>query len=480
MISSESGRAVLNDQQLQAVLHNQGSLSIIAGPGTGKTKTLVSKIEYLLHEQHVNPKDIIALTFTNRAAQEMRNRVKQSLGEQQALPFIGTFHSLAHRLLSKNTQEIEIISEEDQRAIVKDLRKKHKRPESTRELVLAISQNKSRLVNAESNILPLLNGYNKVLQQLGRLDFDDLLLNAVQEVSQKYAYILVDEFQDTNEVQYALLKQLAAANAHICVIGDPLQSIYAFRGATPHSFEVFKKDFTSEEIVLTYNYRSGLDIIKTSHALFPSTLRLEAVQPYVGTVQLIKTRNEYSEAEYIVREMGRLMGGMDLNQAAEQRFATDEQARFADFAVIYRTHEIGRILEQQFAESGIPYQRVGSDETSQQKYDPVANKVTFLTMHAAKGLEFKYVFIGGFEDGLIPYTLKNVDINEEKRLLYVAMTRAKQGLYLLETTWRDKQKTVPSWFSRDVALPYTEDHALLKYRQKQEKLRVQRQQLKLF
>jgi superfamily I DNA/RNA helicase len=581
----------LNDQQRAAILELKRPVLVLAGPGTGKTRTLVSKVAWLLH-QPVAPADIVALTFTNKAAAEMKSRVR-SLVQQGGLPFIGTFHSLAHHILTEAGRNVSLISERERTQIIWEVRQEQAMKElSTKEISLLLSRQKNSVTEERH---PIIDQYNKKLQARGLVDFDDLLLEVLQIVNRQYRYILVDEFQDTNQVQYELLKKLAAPEAHVFVIGDPLQSIYAFRGASPHSFEQFKKDFPNyREITLVKNYRSGATVIHTSQALFPDSIPLEAVVESLGTVSLVTTATEKTEAAWIVGEISRRMGGMDLNQAGERKGGADDTIRFSDFAVIYRTHDIGRTLEQTLVESGIPYQVIGGDSLYEQReiqvittalrllaqpeqaealrlellaspllknqpskvaglsllnttqplsqlteevitlcgirekivdqprkqrnlyeflstlvrfdkkadglaqfvryldyleeheyYDTQADKVTLLTMHAAKGLEFAQVFIAGFEEGLIPYTRKaetEEESAEEKRLLYVAMTRAKAGLSLLRANRRYKQATQPSRFASLIQLPLVtiiEDPVIQQIRKRQAKVRQQKSQLKL-
>lgn len=496
----------LNDEQRRALAITTGPLLITAGPGTGKTKTLTSKIIHLLTEQGVPAHDIIALTFTKKAAAEMKSRVQQMVGSHQPLPFIGTFHALAHDLLTRQGKEVTIISEKDRDDILRGIRKQLRAEgqidiPSIREFSLLISKHKSQLTPALSSseeragvrLYPNVpSHYNKLLHARGLSDYDDLLLEAVGLLEadtnrSPLQALLIDEFQDTNAVQYQMIKLLAGPPCHICAIGDPLQSIYGFRGATPHSFDFFKKDFqNTQEVTLTKNYRSGAAIIDASSALFHDMAKLAPQIAAPASVALVSTVNERTEAAWIAAEISRLMGGTNLNEVGAT--TSNEQLRFNDFAVIYRTHEVGRVLEQTFTDSGIPYQIIGKaleDQPAYELTEPRGDKVVFMTMHAAKGLEFTHVFIAGFEDGLIPYSRRAVsddEIAEEKRLLFVAMTRAKQGLYLLRAHWRDNQKTIPSRFQPLLTHPAIltiQDAAIARAAKKRATLREQRSQLQL-
>lgn len=467
----------LNDEQRRAV-DAGGPLVITAGPGTGKTKTLTSKIVYLL-QQGVPADDVLALTFTNKAGEEMKERVKR-LNNQKKLPFIGTFHGLALKLLS-DVRDVNIVSEEDQKEIVRSVLKDLKMKMRVRQAVSHISKHKSA-----GTADALVETYNEHLRARGLYDFDDLLLEllntiTLSEITRRWKYVLVDEFQDTNAVQYELVKKLAASE-NICVIGDPCQSIYAFRGSDPRIFAQFTKDFpNTQKVTLRANYRSGASIIEVASTLFPQAPRLDPQTVAEGQVRLITTLNEHTQARWILGEIGRQMGGMDLNEVGTAR---EKGARFSDFAVIYRIHDVGRQLELLFAENGIPYQVIGGAVPHQQS-DIEHDKVVLLTMHAAKGLEFDHVFLAGFEEGLIPYTRRGEsedELAEERRLLYVALTRAKQHLYMLRPLYRRRQKTAPSRFEavlESAALVHIEDAAIAVWHKKRAQEREKKRQLSL-
>ncbi len=442
----------LNEEQQKAVLSESNSIAIVAGPGTGKTKTLTSSIEYLIKNKKVPPDKILALTFTKKAAKEMKDRlqVKQK-------PFVGTFHALALYLLKI---EPNIITKEQQLEIV------------TKQDLKQISTSKNNLKDTE-----LVKKYNQKLQELNLKDYDDLLLMLYKELKiinlkLKIDYVLVDEFQDTNPLQYKILRLLKAKNYF--VIGDPNQSIYGFRGTNEKIFDDFYKDYPDTlNFTLTKNYRSTPKVTDTYNLLFEN--KLTSVRQDLGEVYLLETLNEFSEADWIVNFIKQKAGGLDLRDASEAN------ANFSDFAILYRTHHFSRILQKKFEESGIPFQIVGGESATenQQIEDLIKiNCVTLLTMHASKGLEFEYVFLCGCEQGLIPY--KKSDLDEEKRLFYVALSRARRGLYLTKAKIRSNKPKKQSQFLDNLNLEIKSDEEAAKKEQRVKLHKLKKSQLSMF
>lgn len=553
----------LNEAQQQALQQLTGVVIINAGPGTGKTKTLTARIAYLIKEQRVPAQAVLALTFTQKAAAEMKERLIQLLNTTK-LPLISTFHSFAYNLLQQEKKNLTLITHEERDEVLKEAAASLTKKMTVRDVSLLISRYKSSLEEDKPEPVRV---YDSHLSARGLMDFDDMLLFFLnllkqdsllrEKVQLRYQYIHVDEFQDTNTIQYRILQHIIPPQNNLFVIGDPLQSIYSFRGANVRIFETIRQNISVKpiEIRLSTNYRSGKNVIAASSALFPEAPISASATQEPGNVSLIETFNEFTEADWIVNEICSHMGGIDLNQAGDTT-----GFRFSDFAVIYRTHALARILEQRFSDSAIPYQVIGSNSLYEQKevkfiiawlfylhshesryledikkrapqpftadlqealkkdsnhvpvsalvqkvvdlfhlkdmlidkptklrnlnqfmgsmvqfdnyadslakavayltylkeheyFDPQGDKVTLMTIHAAKGLEFAHVFICGLEDGIIPLRRKQeeTDLEEEKRLLYVAMTRAKQRLYLLKARHRNKQKTTMSSF--EVYLP---------------------------
>lgn len=565
----------LNDQQLQAVKAGSGPVLIVAGPGTGKTKTLAARIVHLI-KNGAGPGEILALTFTKKAAEEMRQRVATELGGGD-LPQISTFHALCHDLLKVHVAaEIEFISEPQRLALVKNLpRPASLKQLSTRELGLLISKFKN---DAEQNggVAKITQAYNQALAEQNLHDFDDLLTKTRQllqtnpqvaaHVKTLFKHILVDEFQDTNQLQYALL-QLIRGNDNLFVIGDPNQSIYGFRGASGNIFGQFKSDFAAaQEITLVVNYRSAPEVVDLSNSIFPEVTPLKAHQKINGQVRATQVLNEYSEANWILDKIQAAIGGGDFTKAVSDD-AREKHQTLKDFAILYRSRSAALAVTKAMEQSGLPYQIVGEgspyeqpdvqaaitllrilaqtqatepvkklssnqvqklleridktvatniivdqiaelfelkdtrqlsnnlvrfndlptavkyldDISGQQFYDPSAEAITLLTIHASKGLEFPHVFLIGANQGILPND--KADLNEERRLFYVAATRAKNQLDILHTKKRGAEPAQISQFITEISdkiLPKTIDPNLEQDQRRAAKRQIKRSQQSLF
>jgi len=474
----------LNTQQRNFVI-SSGNLILIAGPGTGKTHTLCCKLEYLV-ENSINETNILALTFTNKAAAEMRKR----LGLDSKL-LITTFHGLAFRDLS-DVQKQRLVTDELQREVfLKKALQQTRLKLNIKEAGLLVSLCKIGETN-EKNALSLAKAYNQILKDKGVIDYDDLLLRF--KPKKKYEYVFVDEFQDTNKLQYQITKSLVADNGQVQVVGDPHQSVYTFRGASSNLFTIFEKEYKAKRLELNQTYRSARKITTFTNSFYRDR-NLQTQLTEEGEIEFIETPSRYSEANYIVEKIKRQVGGVDLLNASD--VLKDAQSDFSGIAVIFRSHFLGRVVEQKLKKNNIPIQKAGGnsiwankagqaflelartknmlekspleilhelklpdvqtmelrpylfrfDNISQflNEYeilkqndfvDPKANLVSLLTMHASKGLEFETVFVVGLENKNMPMILKYEKetkhrLAEEKRLLYVATTRAKQNLILL-------------------------------------------------
>lgn len=551
----------LNEQQRAAVEATEGPVLISAGPGTGKTKTLTARITHLIQSGKAQPHEILALTFTKKAAQEMQERVGQKG------PAICTFHALCSSLLGG---EHSFIGETERAAIIKTL----PRPRAlagvpAREIGLHISRAKNQ-AEVPDAIGPVVEAYNHALHERGVIDFDDLLVHTRDALKNsaiappKCRYILVDEFQDTNLLQYELL-HLLRRNDNVFVIGDPNQSIYGFRGASGDIFEQFLSDFPAvRQVSLTRNYRSAAPIVAVANAIFKDAPQLQAASQMQGRASALQLLNEYSEAHWVVGEIQKRLGGADLLQATHH----DGKATLRDFAVVYRSRRTGKVVQKYISESGLPYQVVGDgspydepevqqlvallqnmagepvpvaqytpaqvavllqkiDNTqppadmaaalvrafavpetasikqvmgtlvrhasltnavayfaeleSQGFYDSAAEAVTLLTIHAAKGLEFAHVFVVGSEEGILPSA--KGDVQEERRLFYVAATRAKEQLDVTYTTRRGNEPASASRFITELSpnvLPRTQDPNLATDRKRLQKRQAKRAQTSLF
>jgi len=474
----------LNESQKKAVMTIDGPVLIVAGPGTGKTLTIVRRIAYLVH-QGVKPENILAVTFTNRAAREMKERTAAMLGEGSGKIFIGTFHLLGLGIIRENhAGDFVIYSRDEQVELLKSMLKSPAK--KARQAADRISRIKNALDDCDDETRNIYDAYQSALKQNSAVDFDDLILTPIDilrndpsnRFRNRFTHIMVDEYQDINPVQYRLLKQLTQSGANVCAIGDSDQAIYGFRGADAGAFLSFSNDFENAALVtLTENYRSTGMVLAAAGSLIKNNRKRigKKVAPTKEPgrrLSVISAPDERAEAEFIVREIEARIGGTShdrMRQATGTRDAFDGAFGFSDFGVMFRTNAQARAMEEAFSASGIPYQVIGrgslqskeinetlvylrslvdpggpvapdavdSEETklltAADYFDPRADAVTLTTLHTAKGLEFKVVFIAGVEDGLLPYTLsqEDADLEEERRLFYVGMTRARDELFLI-------------------------------------------------
>lgn len=566
----------LNKEQQEAVLQKDGPMIVLAGAGSGKTRVLTYKVIYLISEG-ISPFNILMVTFTNKASKEMKERMEKFFkkgGEQVlGLPTISTFHALCAKLLRIEGPHIGIsknfliYDSQDQKDAVKEalnllgLSIKEYKPSS---ILATISQAKNELINeieypsfARGNFQEVVSRvyvvYQKILKENGALDFDDLILKTVelfkknQEILEKYQnkfkYILVDEYQDTNHAQYLLTKMLSGKWNNICVVGDFSQSIYSFRGADFLNLSKFKQDFKdTKTFSLSQNYRSTQKILDGASSVISKNnthpvLKLWTENKMGEDIAIFEALSEEKEAEFIVNNIEKIK-------------YENPNLNFYDFAVLYRTNAQSRALEEIFIHKGFPYILIGGtrfyerkeikdvlaylkvlanpkDKVSlkrleklgkgkfikfldfsreaglrfveqkntieildevikvtnylslynekdeedlqrlenikelksvavsfpnineflenvslvEQEYIPDHIKddngkkdaINLMTLHAAKGLEFKVVFMVGMEEGLFPHSRSMMDKNEleeERRLCYVGMTRAREKLFL--------------------------------------------------
>lgn len=375
----------LNLEQRRAVETIDGPLLILAGAGSGKTKTLTHRIAYLIANQKATPYNILAVTFTNKAAKEMRGRVAQLLGEnsdnRSFMPYMGTFHGICVRLLRQDGEHIGvpknfvIFDESDRLNAVKQACKTVMVDEKSftpRTLASIISNAKNEMLTPSaytgiasgptqkiaSQIYPI---YERVLKDAGALDFDDLinktvtLLGSKSEVCQKwrnqFRYIMIDEYQDTNSAQYKLIKLLINSDNNIAVVGDDWQSIYSWRGADFRNILNFEKDYPSATIIkLEQNYRSTKAILDGAHAIITKNAKRSDKKLWTELgqgkpISILQVGDERGEGEAIVRRI---------------KNAVDSRARsYSDFAVLYRTNAQSRSIEEAFIRFNIPYRIVG-------------------------------------------------------------------------------------------------------------------------
>lgn len=375
----------LNQEQQRAVDTTEGPLLILAGAGSGKTKTLTHRIYHILNSKLASPYQILAVTFTNKAANEMRERVSELLGAQSGdrtfMPYMGTFHGICVRLLRQDGEYVGvpknfiIFDESDRQTLVKSISKQltlDEKQHPPRAISSIISSAKNELMGpslydsiaktptqkAAARVFPL---YQKSLKEQGALDFDDLISKMVsllennldirQKWQERFRYILIDEYQDTNAAQYKLIKLLTNKNQNICVVGDDWQSIYSWRGADFTNILNFERDYKNATVIrLEQNYRSTKYILDAAHAVIDKNTKRSKKKLWTADtsgqpVQLIESYNERAEGENIIRRI---------------RSQVDMKLRdYNDFAILYRTNAQSRSIEEQFVRFGLPYKIVG-------------------------------------------------------------------------------------------------------------------------
>lgn len=553
----------LNIEQQNAVLQTDGPLIVLAGAGSGKTRVITYRILHLI-EKGIDPLHIVAVTFTNKAANEMKERIRKMFQEKDQ-PLVTTFHALCAKIMRIDGKHIGISSQfiiydsQDQLDAIKEVMKKlNLSPKEYKpgSILATISQAKNQLIRADEYpkyarghfqevTANVYREYQKILKENDALDFDDLLLCVLElfekapEVLEKYQnrfqYILVDEYQDTNFAQYQLTKLLAKKWNNICVVGDFSQSIYSWRGADFQNITRFKNDFSNvKTFPLSQNYRSTQKILDAASSVISKNkshpiLKLWTQNPNGDDISIYEATNGYQEAEFIVNQISFM------------------KRELTDMAVLYRTNAQSRTIEEVFLHQGIPYTLIGGtrfyerkeikdvlsylrilanpkdtvsykrieklgkgrlekflslqqsitniqsvptlelldtvlqktdylslydekDEDDRQRLENIKelrsvaieypdlsqflenvalveqeympdkpigdekrNAVTLMTLHAAKGLEFPVVFMVGMEEGLFPHSRSLMDrseLEEERRLCYVGITRAKQKLFL--------------------------------------------------
>lgn len=383
----------LNQEQWEAVSSPEPVIVVMAGPGTGKTRTLVYRIVYLIENCGISPSEITAVTFTNKAANEMRSRLEKHFKNKNTVKAmnIGTFHSICLKILSeeRGNGKTTIIDEYNSTSIVEDILKNLQLKISPRDAMKEISLMKSGTISGEENKkelkipLEVYDLYCSQLKQYDVMDYDDILLEALKKfkntnLSNSFSYLLVDEFQDINEIQYRLIKEWASNN--IFVIGDPEQSIYGFRGSDFRYFDIFKENFPhAKNIRLTQNYRSTPEIIHCAKSVISKKIKgepfsfLESKREKGTKVRLLKTNNEFSEALFVAKEINRIVGGIDMidtqkiSETDRKNSKVKNPRSFADIAILYRTNHQANIIEQCLIKEGIPYVVAGKDEFLSEK-----------------------------------------------------------------------------------------------------------------
>ncbi|MGM1059801.1 UvrD-helicase domain-containing protein [Saccharothrix sp. Mg75] len=498
----------LDPEQRAAAAVESGPLLVVAGPGTGKTRTLTHRVADLVTARGVPATECLAITFTRRAAEEMADRLAVLAPDHVAALTIATFHSLGVLILREHHSSVGLsaafgVADPEQqltvaRTVVDD-------EKAARALVAAGDDR-----------------YKEALRARDLVDFDDLITlplallegspDLVDAYRARWRWVSVDEYQDVDEQQYRLLRLLVPADGNLTAIGDPDQAIYRFRGADVGFFLRFREDFpTARTVHLTRNYRSSaavvtgaLDVIAPS-SLVPGRELRPMVDHGAAPVGVHHAASESAEAAFVARTVEQVLGGASFHAFDSGRVSSDGTANlgFSDFAVLYRTDRQSKALVDALTTAGLPFQKrshdrladrpgvariaaelraatgatvlervravAGEDHTAYEllkplaaecgddferfhtslalgvevdTWDPRADRVSLLTLHASKGLEFPVVFIVGCEDGLLPMRRPGDDdpeaVEEERRLLFVGMTRAQRHLFLSHTTARPR------------------------------------------
>ena len=636
----------LNKEQKEAVLTTEGPILILAGAGSGKTKVLTTKIAYLIEEKGISPYNILARTFTNKAAKEMKDRLYKLVGVISKYSQVSTFHSFGLRIIRENCEQLGyqsnfiIMDSDDSLSVVKKILKelnldpKQYNPNAIRnkisscknELVSPDEYEKFAIGEYEKIVLKVYQKYEKILKRNNSIDFDDLLIlpiklfrehpSILEKYQEKFKYILIDEYQDTNEAQYILTKMISAKYKNICCVGDNDQSIYSFRGANYRNILNFEKDYKDAKVIkLEQNYRSTSTILDAANDVIKNNTErkdknLWSTKGKGEKISYFRAFNEKDEAFYVIREVKSLINkGID----------------YQNIAVIYRTNAQSRVLEEEFLSSNIPHHIVGgtgfysrkeikdllaylrlihnekdnvsltriinvpkrgiglksisnlaekADSLDISMYDAITtgkeyefksmiedlkriskdltltelvdkildvtgmkkeieaentlvsenrlenleefksitksfeeregvisleeflletslltdvneykddpNRVSLMTVHSVKGLEFDDVFVVGLEEGIFPHVnslMDNSELEEERRLCYVAITRAKDKLYLVNSRMRTlfgiEQSNPASRFISEI----NQDLLDKAFKEKEEKEKINKEEL---
>ena len=372
----------LNDKQKEAALYIEGPLLILAGAGSGKTRVITNRTAYMIKEKGINPFNILAITFTNKAAGEMRERINEIVGYGAESIWVATFHSTCARILRRYIDRIgydtsyTIYDTDDVKSVINDIIKRFEintKYTSARALINCISSCKNEMITANqfardnagdfgmNDYVRVYKEYEEVLKKSNALDFDDLLLKTVElftrcpdvleSYQERFKYIMVDEYQDTNTVQFELVRLLADKYKNICVVGDDDQSIYKFRGANIRNILDFEKHYPDAKVVrLEQNYRSTQIILDVANAVIKNNSGRKEKSLWTKKengerVHLRQFETAYEEAEYIASEISKNVANGSVN--------------YRDNAVLYRTNAQSRLLEEKFILFGIPYDVVG-------------------------------------------------------------------------------------------------------------------------
>lgn len=368
----------LNERQKEAVNISNGPLLVLAGAGSGKTKVLTTKVAHLILDEGIDPSNILAITFTNKAAKEMKERILNMVGIVGYQIQISTFHSFGLSILKKHydklglSKNFTILDSDDSSIVIKNILKDMNIEENYRGIKSVISNNKNSLIDSynyqryvntdyDSTVLKVYEKYEDKLKRNNSVDFDDLLMlpielfkkhpEVLEEYQEQYKYILIDEYQDTNEAQYSLAKMIASKYKNICVVGDDSQSIYSWRGSNYKNILNFEKDYPNcKTVFLEQNYRSTKTIINASNDLIKNNVNRKDKNLWTENEEGLKIEyhtslDEKDEAYYTVNQINKLV---------------DDGIDYKDIAVLYRTNAQSRNIEDELLRNNIPYSVVGS------------------------------------------------------------------------------------------------------------------------
>ena len=462
---------VLDAFQQNAVENTSTRLLIAAGPGSGKTTVLTKRIAYIINEKNVSPQNCLAITFTRRAAGEMRERLETLLNNNAKSVNIHTFHSLCFSILKVNYEKAGLNSD-----------------------LIVMSDTEKQLCK-DVHLLENAIGFDDLITLTVKLFNENT--DILEKYRKNFQYVFVDEYQDIDENQYKLIRLLVPQNGNIFAIGDPNQAIYGFRGGNPKFFNNFTTDYQDTKIInLKNNYRSTNSIVDASNQVIDCFNIVSMYDKPHEKITIHTAPTEKAEAEFAVSTIENLIGGHSFFSIDSNRSQGNEcDYSFSDFAILYRTSSQLPALTEALKRSGMPYVKLSNDLLCEKKHvkelsdtlddnkpvcpqlnnlqdeykdkiddyiykylmnlseihcnkrefihevsmlteadtlDKRADRITLMTLHSSKGLEFKCVFITGLEDGILPFykAQNDAENEEERRLLYVGMTRAKERLFL--------------------------------------------------
>jgi DNA helicase-2/ATP-dependent DNA helicase PcrA len=431
----------LDADQRHAAQCLRGPLLVVAGPGAGKTRTLVARMAYQVHSGYARPNQILAIAFTRQAAAELEQRVLLGVpGAQPGSPLVRTFHGYCLDLIRELRGEAKIASEEERLALAKRVLSEQNRKGGGEKFLALVSLAKQSLepsqsLKTEADTKAFM-AYQTALREQGLMDLDDIVLESVRLlesepslgrcVSSRFRAVCVDEYQDVNDVQARLVQLLAPGGATLCAIGDPDQAIYGFRGSRPEHFQGFTQVFPEAKVVVIgTSYRLSEPVLEVARSVLSKPRELLA-QRSGAPVEIIDCPTAASEAEQVVVRVEQLLGGTSHFSLTSGRAIRAELANIGlgDIAVLTRTKAQHDLLSAALDRGGLPHRLVAEDEP----HDPRCEKIALMTMHASKGREFEVVFVCGVEKGLVPLERPGIEteMDEERRLLYVALSRGKR------------------------------------------------------